>query len=269
MNVDDGVYWSNVPVMAAGYNNQPCDVTDSVGNTITGSNSYMSREPSPSGGWTYTPCTAESPNVADCDVTRTNTINNEAALLLTSSTTFALSPTNRFLYVNLPPINYDLDQIISGDTVSVQITLLKTPCGELFTGTVELGILGCAQVKPTYALVYPYFTEDGGDWWSGLAITNLGKTDGSATIYFHEADGDVGTLTVQVGAGSIYAEVKDTILNQSSASAGAVLGNARAYAVVCTDFNADGFALIGNNYTGVGQGYIPRLPNGLPIDCIK
>jgi hypothetical protein len=263
----DGVYWSNAPVMVGGYDSQPCDADNTDGFMITGSNSYWSWESESAG---YVACTAESPNSADCDVTRDATVNNEAVRILTSSSTLALNPTNRFLYVNLPPINYDLDQISSGDSVSVRITVLKTPCGELFTGTVELGVFGCAQIKPVYSLVYPYFTDDGGAWWNGLAITNLGVTDGSATIYFHETDGDEGQVTVTVKAGAIFADLKENILalpGMVTTPAGAVLGDSRAYAVVCTDFNVDGFVMLGNYQTGEGQGYVPRIPDGMPIDC--
>lgn len=259
--VNDGIYWTNVPVQAIAYNTSPCEVvTNADGAAIMGTYSYLT-----AANVATTNNAAEAPNSADCDV---DVANYAASTLITASSNLGITPTNKYLYVNMPPINYDLDMIAAGDSVSVRVTLLKTPCGELFKGKVNIGVFGCAQVKPTYALVYPYFTEDGGDWWNGLAITNLGKTDGTATIYFHEADGDVGTLTVQVPAGSIYAEVKDTILSQSTVT-GSGLGNVRAYAVVCTDFNADGFALIGNSYTGVGQGYIPRLPSGLPVDCSK
>ncbi len=190
---------------------------------------------------------------------------------------------DRYMWTDFPTFHFDRNDVSAGDRVSVLVTLTVYPSGDIeecgdvqqtasLTYTVDVGTFtnkNCQGTLP-FSLVYPYFTEDGGDWWNGVAISNLTDKVGKATMMFYEEDGDQGQVTVDVPAFGIYAQVKENILSlpgMVTTPVGATLGNSRAYMVLCTDFNVDGFVLMGNYDTGVGQGYIPRLPTVRPDVC--
>jgi hypothetical protein len=202
--------------------------------------------------------------------------------------TGAIAVDHNFLWIDIPTIAYQttgVNAVTSGDsvTITVDVTANNTaqdPCGGrnfAFTDTIPVGrfVSDCGQ---NFSVVFPYLTDvvdadgDATDWWSGLAVTNMGNLAGSADIYVYETDGDTAQVTVNMAPHSIQAWILGSsagalyTLPGLTTSAGATLGNARSYIVVCSDFNVDGFALLGNPEYGYAQGYLPRTDQ-LPEEC--
>ncbi|GBC60203.1 hypothetical protein DENIS_1154 [Desulfonema ishimotonii] len=191
--------------------------------------------------------------------TCTVTSDQDAKTLTTAFGIGFANETQTAIYVDMPQLVYT-SAVSEGDTVQVEVSLLKQPCGEIFTTTIDLGTFGC-QNTASDALLFPYFTNmaDGDGWWDGIVITNLASFDGTATIAVYEADGDRGEQEVAVKANSQYVSLLNTILGDFSMTATAgsgQLGDSSAYIMVTTDFNADGFAMMGDGTQA--QGYLPR-----------
>lgn len=203
---------------------------------------------------------------------------------ITSATVGAgvITANNRFMWIDVPQMAYNTatagTMITSGDTVTIRVTLGASNPGASICGTsqfvvgpydVNVGTFGaCGQ---NFALVYPYFvaaTE--ANWWSGLAIVNMSTAAGNATVYIYEDDGDEARLTLTIPGNEMWVNLTSALFEtagMTTTPAGATIGDSRAYMVVCGDFNIDGFAMIGNNETGEGQGYLPRQPAVAPTVC--
>jgi len=192
---------------------------------------------------------------------------------------------HNYLWIDIPTIAYQtegVNAVTSGDRVTVRVevtgnNVTQDPCGGRsfsFNEDISVGtfVSDCGQ---NFSVVFPYLT-DVGDWWSGLAITNMGNIAGSADIYVYEADGDTAQLqNVAMAAHTIKAWTLGSGANQLYGQAGlttnfvsgdAVLGDVRSYIVVCSDFNIDGFCLLGNQEYGYAQGYLPRTTLA-PEEC--
>lgn len=116
------------------------------------------------------------------------------------------------------------------------------------------------------AMLFPYFTDDTEDsaWANGIAISNLTNTDGTAKIYVYEKSGEVGTGTISITKNSVFLSTLGGIPTHSDVTGYTSTGgdstpfNEACYIYICTDFNADGFALIWDKVTGASTGYLPR-----------
>jgi hypothetical protein len=199
----------------------------------------------------------------ECDVAN----NGRAVVLTTDADNLGLVASDTFLWIDLPALNYDIDEVAQDDEVSVVVTLIKAPCGELFTGEVDVGILGCTPATPpaqTSALLFPYFTPVEADdaWWDGIAIINLTANAGTVTVTLTEMDGDVGTLTVTLPASGMYLNTLSDMLDGMTldTSVEGTLGNSDCYIILNAEgtSNIDGFAMMGYNDGGWGIGYLPR-----------
>jgi hypothetical protein len=225
-------------------------------------------------------------NAAGSSVTAANTTTPctvptaaRATRLLTDGNTAIVSANGtRYMYIDIPTFQYDLSLVNEGDMVEVEFSLLKAPCGTLISGTHCIGIMGCEAVASFRTLLYPYFTQMDDDpaadgFWDGFVITNIGSTDGSADVTVYEADGDVGEITVQIEANSMYVNTLNAMLASMNQTDGAgTLGDARAYIVVCADVNVDGFGFMGasldNPFTGMSIGYLPRNAPNLSVSTL-
>jgi len=217
--------------------------------------------------------------VGNCvDSNRTRVIRTTYAAL-----TGNIALDHNFLWIDIPTIAYQTEganAVTSGDSVTVRVEVLaqnttQDPCGGrsfTFTEDIYVGrfVSDCGQ---NFSVVFPYLTASAADasdgWWSGLAITNMGNLAGAADIYLYETDGDTAMVTVNMAAHSIQAwALGDSFygLPGLTTSAGATLGDARSYIVVCADFSIDGFALLGNPEYGYAQGYLPRT-GMIPEEC--
>ena len=244
----NGVYWTNVPVAAEGYTDDTaaCNALGPIG-AIAGTYTYVN-----AAGAAANPA---APNSNACDVASTA----RAVVLTSPQSNLNLDVNDDFLWIDIPSFNYDLDEVAVGDQVSVQITLTKAPCTTLWEGEIDIGTFGCPPGAVANMLLYPYFTPmdaDADEFWDGIAIVNLGSADGQATLAIFEMDGDTGTMTVDVGGLSMYVDLLSNMLSGMTATG--TLGDSRCYIIVTTDFNADGFAMLGRQDTGESLGYLPR-----------
>jgi hypothetical protein len=206
---------------------------------------------------------------SDCD------FDEDAVTLLTEcAATLVTEGDQRALAINIPSMKYNLSEITLGDTVTIEISLIKCPCGSVWTETLDVGTLGCPEAPggPANGLLYPYATAMSGDtWWDGFVIINYGSEDGTATLYFWESDIDQGQMIVSVPAGGMFVSTLGQMLTapvggqvvQAMTQIGGtgVIGDAQLYIVACTDFSTDGFIFMGNGVAtarGEAMGYLPR-----------
>lgn len=160
-----------------------------------------------------------------------------------------------YLFIDFPPLNYNLAEVQAGDIVTVRVTLSKSTCGIVNVSTICIGTFGCtaAPVTISNTLTFPYFTSlTAGDFWNGIVVTNLSASAGSATFTAYEKDGSSGTATAAVGANSMFVD-----LLENMTWTGTGLGGQPLYIVVTTNFNADGFAMMAND-SHDSMGYLPR-----------
>jgi hypothetical protein len=263
------VYWSNQLVNADGYdsNNDACTAALPLVQAVGAQANYTYLDGL---GAAVANANVEAPHavaIGSCDVAS----NARAVSLTTDEDNLDLVLTNDFILVDMPALNYDLDDITADDVVSVRVTLIKSPCGTIFADTIQIGTM-CAVppvvTLPVNTLVYPYFTAmDNDNWWDGFVVTNLTNASGSFTALVYEQDGDMGAFTGTVDANSLFQSTLATELAGATlvtAGTDGVLGNSLCYILVCTDFTADGFAFMGNQTSNSlmaneSMGYIPRV----------
>jgi hypothetical protein len=249
---DNGVYWSNETVYGDGFDSDPACTTASL-QAIGTQSSYTYYYGSGSSG-----AVPANPSSNDCDLASTE----RAVSLLTDADDLGLTTTNDYLQFDMPALNYDLDDITAGDVVSVQITVTKVPCGNIFVGIWEIGTFGCASAPAMSGLLFPYFTPIGASvdqYWDGIVITNPGATAGSALITVFEADGDQGNITVSIPARSQYVNLLSAIAFAQTVGTGS-LGDSSCYVRVNVTgvSGIDGFGMMARQDTGESMGYLPR-----------
>jgi len=148
------------------------------------------------------------------------------------------------------------------------------PCG----CTVTVANFCCDEVANN-GLLFPYFAPDNDEsyFWNGIVVNNLSQTAGTATFWIYEQDGDLGKATATVNANGIYLNTISglagvaTLTKTGTGDTAGTLGNSKAYVVVCTSFDTDGFAMLSDR-GGMGEsmGYLPRnahLLGGVPTVC--
>jgi hypothetical protein len=194
------------------------------------------------------------------------------AVRVVTASSAVFSAGTKYLYIDLPSFVYDLALIKAGDVVSVQVSLLKTPCGTIFSDAMCIGTFGCEVLTQYRSLLFPYFGKPlaaGGYFYNGIAITNVSGVDGQVVFFLYEEDGDKFRIDTNqtVKANNVYQTTLSKLVETGSSqaltgSAGdGVPGNAKGYVVACTSFISDGFALIGNATTGESMGYLARYEN--------
>jgi hypothetical protein len=174
--------------------------------------------------------------------------------------------TNDFLNIAIPTLVYDAGDVSDQDAVTVRVTLTRAPCGTLITTEHCVGtMVGACSILPEGNTVnYPYFTEANGDgFWDGIVVTNLSAAAGEATLTMYEADGDVAVATVAIDAQSMFVGTLETMIADGTfvqTGGTGTLGDARSQIVASSEtLSIDGFAMMGNNSTGVSMGYLPRV----------
>ena len=253
----NGVAWSNELVMADGYDSVTEACASGAAQAVGAQANYTYYDED---GDAIGAAAVEAPAADECDVATTA----EAVILETEASDLSLAAGNDVLWMDIPALNYDLDTIEAEDVVSIRVSLVEPPCTQLWQDDITIGTFGdCATAAVPTDLIYPYFTamDASESWWDGFAIVNLSAVDGTADITVYEQDGDIGTLDdVAVVGHGMYVDLLSNILGQLTADAGnaGTLGDSRCFIVVDCDFNADGFAMMGEFTYGNAQGYLPR-----------
>ncbi|MCP4353380.1 MAG: hypothetical protein GY795_48645 [Desulfobacterales bacterium] len=247
---ENGVYFSNDAVSYGRYvsSTEACDGSTAAS---VGTESYKRAD-----GSDATPMVTNS----TCSSIAAS---RRATYMITNGVSMFDDTNYQYLYIDIPAFNYDPSVVSENDKVEVEYTLMKAPCGELIKETHYIGTFGCTASKST-TLLYPYFTymDDDpiiDDYWDGIVVTNLGTTAGTATLTIYERDGDVGSYTTpSIAPSGMFVNVLYNILPLVSKISGSgTMGDERCYVVVCTDFKAHGFAMLGNQATGESMGYLP------------
>lgn len=256
---DNGVYFSAAAVGVGNYAtwdvNSCAFATNAAG--IVGLTNYRLAN-----GNVATPLAAPS-----CTVPTTA---RAVSVITDSSALFAAG--TKYLYIDIPSFTYDLSLIKAGDVVTVQVSLLKTPCGTIFSKPACIGTFGCEVLTSYRSLLFPYFgvpLAAGGYFYNGIVITNVSSVDGNVVFFLYEEDGDKFRVETNqtVKANNVYQTTLSALVESGSAQAIAgsagdgVPGNSKCYVVACTSFISDGFALIGNATTGESMGYLARYEN--------
>jgi hypothetical protein len=255
---DNGVYFSNTGIATGAY----VSAADACAGAILISMGGKYKLANGSGASPATPM------VNTCSVSS----GARATYMISDETSIFTGPSFKYLYIDFPSFNYDLNkvkEVMARDgqvKVEVHYTILKAPCGTLYSGTHCIGSFTAQCTKPTFTLLYPYFTQMDATadvFWDGIAITNISDASGTATLTVYEDDGDVATVTTgSIGGHSMYVDLLSNLyggMTLTKTTGGGVLGDSRCYIVVCTDFNADGFAMIANTASGESLGYLPRF----------
>ena len=248
-----GAYWSDGAVTVEGHETKTDACSDDVADETFATGSY-----------TYYNSSAMELDSADIvaqpDACVVET-EAQAKTILTGEGSIFTASNQRALWIDIPNIIYD-SSVAAGQEINVKVTLIKAPCGELFSGSFLVGTFGCSVSNAT-TLLYPYFTSMGADsdaWWDGFVVINTGSSDGEASLTVYEQDGDVATMTIPVSANSMYVNVLSSMVSEMThvTSGEGTLGNSAVYIKVVTDFSADGFAMIAQPNSGESMGYLPR-----------
>jgi hypothetical protein len=261
-----GVAWSNQVVGADGFNTVADACADADGDPDVGAQANYTYYRSD--GVAIPAGNVEDPHNNECDIGdgTAGSTDARAVSLETEASMLDLVASNDVLRIDIPAMNYDLDLVAQDDEVTVAVTLLKTPCGVLYTDEIEVGTIGCVviPVTQTSKLLFPYFTPVEADdaWWDGVAIINLTSTDGTVTLTFYEMDGDIGSTTVDLPAGGMFLSTLADLLAGMTldTSVDGTLGNSDCYvkALASGPNSIDGFAMMGYSDGGWGIGYLPR-----------
>ena len=170
--------------------------------------------------------------------------------------------------IDIPEMWANYPNAQAGWTVYVEVCITETGlsgtggiCGdcESCCFVLKIGTLCCDDtILPDGCedtLTFPYFPTMA-NFWLGMAVTNTSDEDGDVVVTLYENDGDMGTATITVDANSTR------IVQWSELVTDGTLGDDNAYAKMVADFPASGFAMFGNNSTGVAMGYIAERCSG-------
>jgi len=177
-------------------------------------------------------------------------------------------------WVDIPELRTDSNITQAGWKVYVKVSIQEaeeTAGGGLCSDCpkcehlVEIGTLCCVAPPETCAdtLIYPYFPKTA-NFWYGMAITNVGSEDGTASVTMYENDGDMASGEIDVPANSSvvfgHADIFDELTVDEAPDG--TLGNSQSYFRVVTDFPASGFGMTADNTDGSNSmGYLPVRPD--------
>lgn len=174
--------------------------------------------------------------------------------------------------VDIPTMVYSAG-FEAGMKVYVQVDLMGEICGA-DSGSYRLYVGEAIEEDDTQnvmtdSLLFPYFTgadDDADGFWDGIALVNTTQAEVTADVTLVEADGDVATGSVTIGAlgmevSTLGGWLAGGVLTQA-AGAGTV-GDSASFITVTfpatgTEYGVDGFAMIANEVSGESMGYLPR-----------
>jgi hypothetical protein len=213
-------------------------------------------------------CECSEPSVmpvAGLGWTRTS---NNTILTQNLATPIIATGTGTTLDIDLPNINItDLDELAEGDQITVQATLLKGNCGELFEGEICVAnVLDLCSAPPvpagtcyTFTLAYATGIEDP-DFWGGGAVSNQSMADGEYDIAFYDVDGNMGSLVDQpVVAMGMDVFLLSDLADRAGFNAGMMDMSVQMWYVITSDFWGDSVLFLGDTGLNILQGYSARV----------
>lgn len=178
-----------------------------------------------------------------------------------------------FLFIDLPLLIWDRDLFVEGQKLEILVSILKAPCGTIFSEPFCIGVLGCEEtVDPDacyeYTGFYPLVAKDAA-YASVLHVTNTGSTSINVTGYIYETDGDIWMFTGVVAANGVaaYNVWAQTLTAAPGSTGDSVPGNNMGYAKVVADGNFAGVAFITNGTNGESMGYVIDCPTSTAVPC--
>jgi hypothetical protein len=177
-----------------------------------------------------------------------------------------------FLWVDIPNIIWDKTLFTDGENLSVKVTLIKSPCGTIFTGDWCVGTLGCddgnSDTCAEYMRVYPYFGKNA-PYLNIFGITNTSPTDNTYAVTIYEKDGDVFTSSVAVGSHKISAVLLHSLTVATASNAGGgTFGDEQSYVTVQGPVGFEGIIYVTNSVTGQSFSGSPSGYQGpIPVPC--
>lgn len=179
------------------------------------------------------------------------------------------------LWIDIPWLRVDPARVMKGWKVYVKICIdreLTSICGSAdCCCLIYIGELCCDETVSEGGLIFPYFTAANVGWWSGLAITNVGSTDGTVMLTLYEMDGDAfqtaEAITVPANGMVVYNMVGLYALDWNVVkSVDGTPGNSRFYVEATGAFPMTGFGMMAKTSTGESMGYLPINVSDTSID---
>ena len=183
---------------------------------------------------------------ASCTVTNTKKVN----MIMTDSGAINLD-TYDTIWVDLPTMVYDSSTISTGTEASVKVTLTKYPCGDIFTGTQQIGtfVTVCSSGGTTgTSLLFPFMPpmdpNAAPGWWGGFVVVNGGDKAGKCTLTYLDADG--ATATYSKDSIAPGAQFTAPVTNDDLVAGTGTFSTSKNYSVKasCSFKNAGGFAFV-------------------------
>jgi hypothetical protein len=232
---NDGVYFGGLPVIRAYKSTEdPCDDPG----TLRGSTWSVWE-----GSTRITSFAADT----DCAVGA-----DGRATKMAETDTFTLTDYDT-IWIDLAEFTYTSAAVAAGEVVTLDVTLSRYPCGEIFNDTLDIGsfVTTCAGSGAT-TLYFPWLPGTAATgWWGGFVITNIGNTDGVATLTYSDSTGAQATLvTSTVVAGAQWVNTAVTADDLTDVS-GFDMSLNHSVTAAC-GFAARGFAFTGNGTEGTG-----------------
>jgi hypothetical protein len=171
------------------------------------------------------------------------------------------------LEVNMPLVVFDPAVVSDGGQASVTVSLVRRPCGTVFTGTRVIAeyVDTCPAAAPATNLLFPYATPlNDSSWWFGMSFNNpivppAAGVAGTYTITIYEDDGDVFQYTspTTLAAGDMVTMSNVDLLALTwttvSNAGGGTAGDTRCHIRVdCGWAGATGFGMTGNGSDSTG-----------------
>lgn len=245
----NGVYWSGASFPSGYGTTLKKAVTNTSGATFTGK-AFKSNGTSE---------VVTFDTGVDCDVDD----DSKATIVKATATASAMGLDNgtyAYMSLDMPDMVIDGSEVSEGDVLSVKVTVESLPCGAIIDGkTWTIGTFGCPATSTSYSQRYPYFGKSTGNYANVIIITNVGSTDGTASLTLYEEDGDIFTASVPVEAHKLAVNLLGNLTwTAKDSTGGGTLGDVRGYIECSADFSVDGAAMITNATTGESIGYLPR-----------
>jgi hypothetical protein len=311
----DGVYWnweSGVPVDSivtnlnalVNTNNCPTDFDDVTGSTnnadvvytftmedgslirtsymggaLQGTSSELASNGSVLGPWSasvaagteYTNTIGMDCTLTDIERIKTITVDN----IYTITATDVSNNLQKF-QINIPYLRYDINEITSGDSVTVQIEYGGVvTCGSCFACECQrtIGVLGACASASSECMYFPFVFTDMAPWDTGIVVTNLSTAYGTlpnvsaevaiadmeATFVYTDNTGAEYTYTKADFDSTVWAFMMGAFVANLSGTPAS--GN--GWLLVSTNFAVDGYQFLTNGTFGAGA--MPRgcCTNGL------
>ncbi len=189
-------------------------------------------------------------NGGDCSVD-----DDEMAVKLTQTGTSAITLDGYdTIYVNFADFVFMNTAVDVGEEVTVELTLNRYPCGEIFSDSRTIGtfVAECGTVAGTMTIRFPWLPgSDAAGWWGGFVIANFGASEGTATLTYRDSAGATATYTTDaIAAGSQWVSTAITEADLTDVDGYDAALNFSVQAVC--GFTARGFAFTGNGEEGTG-----------------